>query len=287
MPHAKWPAAFNPDGSTFELDLEDVYCGDQFPEAKVIFFVIGTGWCPNCPAYIRAVNGMANDIQAAGGLLVFVEMQDENYDPTDSVHAQAYIRRLLGATGKGIRVGDTDIAAPLNLPFNRSPEIRAVPFVIAVRKSDMKYITDDAQFQTAFPFVSIATNPDMYDTTAPAVMCAAGTEETFEPNDTSDQAAQIGAGSFSGGICAAEPDYFSVNIVGAWNAKLEFNNAVGDLDIYVWDTFANAPYKEIGVIVGSNGSTGVETFDYHGPSIIRVDGYQGAQAPYTLTITPR
>jgi len=288
MPQLKWAAARNPDGSPFEFDLSNVYCGSQFGDAKVIFFVVGAGWCPNCPRVVTATNRIATQIQDAGGLLVYVEMQDTNYDPTDSANATAYIDRLVGPNAPGIRVGDTDIARPANLPFNRSPEIEAIPFIMAVRISDMKYITDDGDFSGSFPFVAIAQNPDMYDRTMPPAMCMEGTEEAGEPNDTSEQPTSIALSTpLAGGICATAPDYFWIDTDGPWRATLNFTNNVGDLDMYVWDTFTDRPLSSRGQVVGSSGNGDTETIEWQGQAILRVEGYQGGQGPYTLTVAPR
>lgn len=288
MPNLHWAAARNSDGSAFEFSMEDVYCGRQQTDAKVIFFVVGAGWCPNCPAFVRRTNSLAAEITAAGGLVVYTEMQDENYDPTDSTHATAYIDRLIGRNAPGLRVGDTDISAPANLPFNRAGEITAIPFVLAVRTSDMKYVNNSNYLSLNFPFVDVASDIDTFDTLPTPLLCGQHNEEAGEPNNTAAEAAPIAVGeTIEGGICGSDADYFVIDTEGGWRARLNFRNDVGDLDVVVWDPATNAPLESNGRVIGSTTTDDEEEFIWFGPAVLKVSGYQGGKSPYSLTIEGR
>ncbi len=294
FPNLTWPAARNADGTTFEFSTADIYCGRVAPETKVLFFVIGAGWCPNCPAYVRRTNTMMAQIEEAGGKVVYVEMQDTNYDPTDSTNAHNYINRLLGPGAPGIRVGDTDISRPANLPFNRSGRIEAVPFVIAVRVSDMQYIADSGAESSGgstlnISLVDVARDPQ--NKFPPKEMCEPGSEfdeDKDNNNDSFESPSGIGLGQpLAGAMCGDQPDYFWIDTPGAWRATLNFTHRAGDLDMYVWDTFADRPLSSRGQPIGSTGNTDQERIDWQGPSVIRVEGYQGGQGRYTLTVEER
>jgi hypothetical protein len=79
-------------------------------------------------------------------------------------------------------------------------------------------------------------------------------------------------------------DFYEVQLDGAWEAALEFDPTVGDLDIYVWDVGQNQPLQVGGQIIGSNGTSGDEVFTHRGRALLGVMGFQGASAGYTLTL---
>jgi hypothetical protein len=116
-------------------------------------------------------------------------------------------------------------------------------------------------------------------------ICPEGTEEDYEPNDTVEQAAAIEPGTFSGGICDFNPDFYSVSIEGDWQLDLTFSHAIGDLDVYVWDVANDQPVMDGENPVGSDSTDDNESFQYSGPAIVFIYGYRGAQAPYELTLT--
>ena len=57
--------------------------------------------------------------------------------------------------------------------------------------------------------------------------------------------------------------------------------------MYVWDTFTDRPLSSRGQVVGSSGNGDTETINWQGQAVLRVEGYQGGQGPYTLTVAPR
>ncbi len=81
----------------------------------------------------------------------------------------------------------------------------------------------------------------------------------------------------AGGICDAEPDFFEITETGSWTATLTFSHATGDLDMEV----LNAAGTQIGL---SETPTDNEEISGSGPGLLRVYGWEGAQAPYSLTL---
>jgi hypothetical protein len=98
--------------------LEDVACDE---DVSVIVFVLGAAWCGACSAYSMRLNAEAEAFEAAGGRIVYVELQDMNYEPTDSHFAYEHLSTLIG-NGPGIRVGDLD-TRPGNLFLTNNAEL--------------------------------------------------------------------------------------------------------------------------------------------------------------------
>ena len=117
--------------------------------------------------------------------------------------------------------------------------------------------------------------------------CGEGDEELTEPNDSPRQAAPLEPGTLGGGICTTDGDFYAISLEGPWSLSVEFDSTLGDIDVYVWDTPRDQPLQSGGDVVGSNGTTGVEAFDWQGPATVVVQGYQGASAPYAITLQAR
>jgi hypothetical protein len=285
MPKLSWPAAFDKTGMPYAFSLEDVYCSAEQSEVSTLIFVISAGWCPNCPDYMRGIAADISDIETAGARVVLVEAQDTSYNPADSADAKSWLQRIAG-NNIAISAGDSDVL-PNPGVFYDSPLITAFPTAFVVRTRDMKVIADQGRTNSILPFVQIALHPDADWSDPDNVMiqnCGPEEEETFEPNDVVSAAAELTAGTFAGGICTNAPDYYRVSLPGRFRFSLELRHAIGDLDVYVWNASANAAVTENGRKVGSYGATDLETFEYSGPALIRVEGYQGATAPYTLSL---
>lgn len=287
MPALSWQTAVAADGSVTPLVLEDVHCGRTASTPSVIIFVVGAGWCSACPSYIRNVNSQAADIEAAGGMIVWVEAEDSRNRPASSSYADSYITNLVGRD-HGLRIGDADTLPNARALYN-APLLRVFPSAFVVRTSDMKIIVDQQSSRSILPYVRIAQNPNgdwsNPNQPPPSNNCGPNDEETYEPNDTPAQASTISPGTFSGGICNGAPDYFRVNLTGTWQLDLTFRHSVGDLDVYVWDEARDAALEINGNKVGSESYTDNESFTHSGPALVRVHGYNGASAPYTLTLS--
>ncbi len=288
MPPLYWDAAYKPDGSTFDFKLEDVYCDVSYKDTKVLFIIVSAGWCTPCTLYAQRLRPDAPIIAAAGGLIAIMESQDDNYGEANNAYAQRHINHIIGDT-YAIRLGDQD-TKPISDWLHMQPLIVAFPTVIAVRTRDMAVITDSNRSQYYLPLLQIAQDPEA-DWSNPGIPpfnshCGPTDDEASEAtNDDANTPTEIGAGTYPGGICDENPDFYKVTIDGNWKAELDFDANVADLDMYAWDPVANQPIQENGNIIGSSGSTGHEEFAYHGAQVLSVMGYQGASAAYTLKIT--
>ncbi len=288
MPPLYWESAFQR-GEEFNFQLKDLYCDEEtYGDYSVIAFVVGAGWCSACTAYTRDIlKPKASSLENAGVLIVFLEAQDENYEPSDSAYADRHLTRLVGKNF-GIRVGSLDTQPVANyLTEETNGYIQAFPTVFVVRRSDMKIIADGTRSQNYLPLEQIARNPydDWSNPDDRFRNLCDGQEEDLEPNNSAADAAAIEPGSFDGGICNPGPDYFRVNIPGAWRADLEFSHSTGNLDLWVWDERQDAPVLLDGVPVGSYSDDDNESLEYEGPALIRIDGLYGASAPYTFNLT--
>ncbi|MCK6545524.1 Ig-like domain-containing protein [Myxococcota bacterium] len=286
FPRVRWAAAYRPDGTTAELDMLDVYCETgPFADAPVqtIGVVVGAGWCPNCPAYTRATQAMAEAAEANGMLLIYAVIEDGSYRASDSAYAHRDIEEI-SPNGRGWRVGDTD-AAP-RMFFQRSPYITAFPSAFVVRTRDMMMIADRDRFPGAIPLDQIAARPEADWTNGYPFenACAEGDEEAGEPNDEFRSATPLGLGTVHGGICSAGLDFYEVTHEGRWRLTLDFSHQTGDLDVYVWNTAANEPRTSNNTPIGSAGTTDREQFTYQGASIVAVVGYSNASGAYDLTL---
>ena len=88
----------------------------------------------------------------------------------------------------------------------------------------------------------------------------------------------MSAGTYSGGICDQEPDIYLIENAGDWIATLDFSHAIGDLDVSVY------PVGSDQAVVSSESSDDGEVLEYSGPAQLVVYGFNGASAPYSLTI---
>jgi hypothetical protein len=108
--------------------------------------------------------------------------------------------------------------------------------------------------------------------------------DPFEPNDSAAASKELRAGVYNGtAITSGDQDWFHfLPPTGATvRVKIEFAHSVGDIDM--------AMYKGNEQVDTSTGSGNDETVDtsYDGASELRVKvyGYNGAQAPYTISVS--
>ncbi len=106
------------------------------------------------------------------------------------------------------------------------------------------------------------------------------TDDSFEPNDSPAAAAQLAAGSYSNlKICQGDEDYFQITTTGGTlTVRATFDSSEGDLDMELLrgsesvDTSTGSGDQE------QVSATGAGTYT------VRVYGYSGASAAYTLTV---
>ncbi len=286
-PALSWPTALDENGEEVGLDMREFFCSPKYDDYNSVAFILGTGWCPACPDYMRHGASIANEAQANGMLMVFVEAEDRNYVPSSSADAAHFLEPLLNAA-PGLRIGDGDTQPTARTLYN-SPVVTAFPAAWVVRRSDMRVIAAQSRSQFILPFIQIAQDPEgEWDGAVDDSVqsnCGEEDEEIYEPNDDPKDAPLIGPGSFDGGVCGTAPDYYSIDLEGAWRLDLEFTHSEGDLDVYVWNNDTNEPLMQDGRAVGSESISDNESFEFAGPATIMVFGYNFATTTYGLTLT--
>jgi thiol-disulfide isomerase/thioredoxin len=287
-----WNAMYH-DGTPVILDLYDFYCDDaEWGDYSSMLFLITTDWCPNCPAYIQWIDALSPQLEEAGMLIFYLDVQNNEgrttYTPASNEHVGNYT-----PNESGIRAGDGDNTQPDGVVNSGLVEYFPTSFVI--RRSDMSLVADQRDTSYYLPLVEIAQDPDADWSSPPQpgivpdlpTNCEEGDEEASEPNNSPEEAADLTPGEVSqGGVCDSQPDFYNIDIAGAWTVNLEFSTNLGDLDVYVWDNDAQAPAQgEDGSAIGAESTTDDETFSHSGPASIMIYGFRGATAPYSLTVT--
>ncbi len=286
MPPLFWESAFLEDGTEITFGFDQAFCEPEYADFHTIVIIVGAGWCVACPSYFREVGRIAPALQEAGALLLFVETEEIDYTPSTSANSQHYINRLVGRT-PGIRVGDGETRPTARAIYN-APVVEAFPSGFVVRKRDMRIIADQQQARGMLDFVAIAMDPEAYwGRPGYDPQCGPGDEESSEPNDSEEQASALMAGqTISGGVCGADVDYYRVEAAGPWRVDLDFEHAVGDLDVYLIDEQTHGPVRGAGgQPMGSNSQDDGESFEHEGPATIMVLGRRLATAPYDITLT--
>jgi hypothetical protein len=283
IPYVYWENAHYPGGEVKPLRFGELHCDES---VNIMIFVVGTTWCGACTSYAQRIAEISSEIEAAGGRIIFIELEDDNHSPCTSSVANRHLSQYIGDVG--IRVGDADTQPGGGGYMATSGVVRAYPTVVIVRRSDMRIIADDSTGARDLDLVAVAQNPDR-DWTAPAAPMVEdrcnGQEEDSEPNNAPGQAATLSLGTIDGGLCDGYPDFFQINEAGAWRLNLEFEHAIGDLEVAVWDPSTGGPMRDSnGEILGSYSPDDNETFDHSGPALIRVSAFQSASAPYRLTL---
>ena len=191
---------------------------------------------------------------------------------------------------RGVRVGDGENTFRTRLIDSNA--IDHLPAAFVVRRSDMRIVSSQRlRGAQHLPHVEIAQDPmaDWSDPGRPTIIpvlpsnCPEGSEELSEPNDSPDTAATIGVGRVEGGVCGRRGDFYFVDLQGAWRAELAFSHATGDLDV-VFFSNGQPMVGGNGEPQGANSSDDNEVFSWRGPLMFYIYGYDGATAPYTLTI---
>jgi len=292
-PPLSWDGAYLPDGSTTFFSLEDVHCDDEaWGQYSILIVIVGAGWCGACSSYAARMSQQAAAIDAAGGLIIYLEIEDSNYELATSEWAQEHLSRLIGTT-PGIRVGDADgkvFGLPSPGTVRGAGIATSLPTVFVVRRSDMSVIANQNVSNFDLPFIDIAQDPDRDWSQPPRPefdnRCE-GPDEAFEPNDTAAEAKTLPTGErVAGGICADAPDFYQVDVQGEWRLEMALRHDVGDLDVFVWDVENDTAAIGVdGRPVGSEGAADLESFTHSGPAVVQVLGFNGASGSYTLTLT--
>ena len=282
MPPVFWENAYV-GGRKTRFSLEEWACDE---DVSVIVVVLGTAWCGACSSYAMRLEAEAEAFEAAGGRFVLVELEDADSQPADTEAAQRHLSNLIG-TAHGVRVGDLD-TRPGERFFSNYADLGGLPTVYFIRRADMKVIaTGDQVGERSLVDVARDPNADWKNPPPPPFdnRCPPGADEASEPNDTAAQAAPLVAGTLEGGVCDESGDVYRVDAECGWSLQLDFDNGVGDLDVYVWDAATDEPLRVNGDVVGSAGQSNQEVFTSSGPALVKVVGFRRASAPYRLTLS--
>ncbi|MCA9542368.1 MAG: hypothetical protein KC620_25900, partial [Myxococcales bacterium] len=294
VPPLAWRGAYDGNGQRVDFDLESFHCDPAYARYSVLAVVVGAEWCGACAQYTRQLASQARAIDAAGALLLFIEVEDNGYSPASNEVAQRTIERYAPGA-PSVRVGDGMTAQGARTVYN-APIVRSFPSVFAVRRSDMRVIANQ-DVVGYIDFAALARQesqrappPDVDPGVDPGPDIGLGgacDEEPGEPNDAAGQATPLAAGQVvQGGVCNGNADFYRVDHAGLWTLELAFSHAEGDLDVYVWDANSGGPLIGLdGNAVGSDGTSDGERFDFFGQQTVVVLGYQGAMAGYTLRLT--
>lgn len=153
MPPLFWDAGLLEDGTEVDFRMDQFHCASQWAQYETAVFVVGAGWCPYCPDYMREVNNQAAELEAAGMLIIYMQIETSSRQPASNQQAFDIVRREI-PKGPGLRLGD-GATQPQSGVFGRA--ITAIPHAFVLRKSDMKIIAAGRP-----PLVDIARNPDRY-----------------------------------------------------------------------------------------------------------------------------
>lgn len=159
MPELSWQGAYLGDGTQRDFSLREVHCSDEFADVETILFVASSGWCPNCPAYAQYVLEISGALAAEGMLIVWVEVENGNFNPSSHAEAQTSITNYIGEGGPGIRIGDAE-TLPAASVFKGIQLVQAFPSQFVVRKRDMRVIAASFTTQYLMPILQVARHPD-------------------------------------------------------------------------------------------------------------------------------
>ncbi len=283
MPNFSWEGVYRGDGSQVDFSMEEFHCSPEYEKYNSLVFMISTAWCVYCPDYIRYLDSIAESLEEKGMLIVYSEVQNDDFSPSFHTDAQAHINGLVGEGRPGLRLGDAQ-TNPMVEGLSRNELVPGFPSAYVVRREDMIVSASQHVSNSTLPFEGIADDPtgDWTMFEPPFTQnCDDTQEESFEPNDTPDTAGLLELDKpIEGGICSPAPDYYRIEEEGWWQLDLEFIHSVGDLDVQVWD-------NETGeAIFASASETDNETLIWEGPATILVVGFNFASSTYTMTLSP-
>jgi hypothetical protein len=278
MPPFVWNGALLDDEAR-TLDLEEFYCSSEYDRYESLVLLVSAGWCSACPEYIRGLDGMSSTLEANGTLIAYLEVETAAFDPATSPAAKEFIDGLI-MDGPGYRIGDADNTMPNTV----RGLVSQFPSAYFVRRRDMSIVADQAASIYVIDFGALSANPDgAWEPVRPPFMadCTTADEEPGEPNDTRETAMALPADTeIMGGICADGPDWYRVDLEGAWRFDLYLDNFMGDLNLNLY----NDAGERIG---GSNQRANHDWVDFEGPAWVEVYGQDRASNVYRVSVSPR
>ncbi len=139
-------------GELVDFFFEDLPCDSQ--NFQTALFVIGTGWCPYCPAFKQRIDSMQPELNAAGMRVFYLEAENDSGGPVDNAGANSIINRSIGgSTNPSIRIGEASAEGGVANPFGGI--IQYYPYAVVIRTSDMEVIAGGQSHD----FLGIANDP--------------------------------------------------------------------------------------------------------------------------------
>ena len=286
VPPLSWPTR-RPDGTAFELRLEDVYCDADWAHVETLALLFYAGWCPYCTAMAGELEEEFPALEALGMQLVFVLVEDRAGDPAHLAFAWEHMQRITDRV-PGIVIADAD-TRPVAGAVAASGILRGFPTNVVVRTSDMRIVTGRRYAGSGIPLADIAAAPDA-DWGVFHDRCGGADPGEWTDgvgNDEPEQATPAGIGVVTGGICREnDRDHYAVDIEGPWRAELRWDPATTD----PLELRGLAPVDEPAAVRLDPPADGPQTrsLAMTGPAVLLVLGRHGTgSGPYTLEITAR
>jgi hypothetical protein len=274
FPDLAWSGILAADGSEMDLDLAEFYCNPEYlPEYDSLMVVVSAGWCSACPDYVRYANEVAPQLEAAGTLLMFVEVETAEFSPATSQDTANYLTSVLqGAPfNGGLRIGEADSTGGLNL----RGLVSQFPSGYFVRRRDMVIVADESASQFRLDMPALAADPEQdWEPSLPPFVanCGPEDEEAGEPNDDLASATPIAIDEeIPGGVCAEASDFYRVDHEGRWVFSMvqqlftSENPAARNLDLRLYTLDG----ERVG---GSNALANIDSVAFEGPAIVEVFG---------------
>lgn len=290
LPPFSWSNANEAGQQMGRFGALDIFCDDDWQDVETVIFVVVPEWIPWLFEYVAYVDALSPQIEAAGGRIVFVGAQSAVGAPIGLAETQTILREATPQQS-GVRVGELN--SQFDFRLMDTPLIDHLPSAFVVRRSDMRVIaTQQTRGGDHLPYVEIAQDPQAdWSNPGPATIrptlpsnCPDGADEDLEPNDTPQEASRIGAGRIRGGVCGRRGDFYFIDVQGPWRFELEFSHATGDLDVVLFENGQPMVGRD-GAPLGPQSSDDNEVFEWDGPQMVYIYGYDGATAPYRLSIT--
>lgn len=294
MVNASWPAVIEYDAegnqSTKALSIEDLMCDSAYDGYRAFVFSLNAGWCGPCHAWMRTVSGAAQQIEDAGILPVFV-IGDTTRQGDYAGATIEYADRLVSqhtTDPRGLRIGDADTVGAGPNGIKQVLNItRGWPTLFIVRRSDMEVLTLDSGAPRSVDPVIQTVNLRAGSGGGGGGStsdCAENVDEDSEPNDVVRLAPTLDLGTYSGGICNGQPDFFRIDADGSYTVTIEFTNAEADLDLFEWNPEAdNVMIRDNRAVQSIFNNRDFETLELSGSTYIAIRAKRGGTG-YTLRI---
>ena len=292
LPPFSWASSMRDGRSTGPLSTLSIFCDPEWSDVETVTFVVVPEWVQWLIEYVEYIDALVPLIEAESGRVIYVGAQTLEGRP---IGLEATDNLLVDVTSQhgGVHVAEADNMFDFKLID--TPLIRHLPAAFMVRRSDMTVIaTQINRGVEHLPYVEIAQDPEAdWSDPGPATIlptfpsnCPEGSDESGEPNNTPEEATRIELGEVSGGICERRGDFYFIDVEGSWRLDLEFSHAVGDLDLVLFNE-GQPLYDRQGMPRGAGSGTDNETFEWSGPQMVYIYGYDNSTSPYQLIISER